>query len=187
MDSNAGESVESRRRFTVADGLILIAATGVGFAWSRFGASPQWRFRDYLLMTTGALIPFWALGVIVCRFIRPRPSWRQVSRQPGFVMCLAIVLGVVCARLLHIQSWLCYGLFHRNWEPQVWFDLFRSTQSPWQFVIPVVIGWCVLWLSGAWTSEPSWVDRLGRALGYVALGAGILAQPMFFALAEAGW
>jgi hypothetical protein len=29
----------------------------------------------------------------------------------------------------------------------------------------VVVAWVILLLSGRWRSEPSWIDRLGRALG----------------------
>ena len=37
----------------------------------------------------------------------------------------------------------------------------------------VIAPWLLLWLGGHWKPEPSWIDRLGRVLGWGWL-AGVL-------------
>ena len=40
--------------------------------------------------------------------------------------------------------------------------------------------WIVLWLSGVWRAEPSWIDRTGRVLGIYWVSNCIIAVPLIF-------
>jgi hypothetical protein len=43
----------------------------------------------------------------------------------------------------------------------------------------VAVAWVLLALSRQWTAEPSWLDRMGRLIGALAIVAGLLAYVEF--------
>jgi hypothetical protein len=40
--------------------------------------------------------------------------------------------------------------------------------------VAVIVAWTMLWTSGRWRPERSWLDRAGRLLGWYWIGLGIL-------------
>jgi hypothetical protein len=95
-----------------------------------------------------------SVAVLILRLASPRPQWRALARQPGLWACGAAVGSIFVA------SWL---------EA-------LSVRIP-AVAVPasVVLAWLVLWISGRWAGDRSWLDRLGRVIGVLWLG---LALPM---------
>ena len=82
----------------------------------------------------------------VLRLSRPRPPFREVMRQPGFVACLGVIIGTLIAADLWWLARVDVGF---------WFTLAAVLFLLWPLlgVYP-------------WRPEASWVDRLGRAVGW---------------------
>ena len=41
--------------------------------------------------------------------------------------------------------------------------------------------WVVLWISGSWYAEQSWIDRTGRAVGIYWVASGVLLESALLA------
>lgn len=95
---------------------------------------------------------------ILLRLRRPRPGWRNLVRQPGFIACLAAVAGY---------------LLDRGWDPSV-----RLGFAPFPFwtSMSVLAAWGILVLSRRGQAEESWIDRLGRVLGAAWVVAGFWSE-----------
>jgi hypothetical protein len=104
---------------------------------------------DGLLLRT--LCPV-LLGLMIAqpmlRLRQPRPPLSQVVRQSGFVICL-IGIALVCL-LLSMGEW--------------WFSGLALTLGMTRVIILSMI-WPLLG-SHPWQTERSWIDRLGRGVGF---------------------
>lgn len=101
------------RRFTIADGMVLIAASAFGMLLARAVLPGLQSLTAAIRSTLGSgLGPFqishwWAqelgsclvvplmLATIALRLRGPRPPWRRVAVQPGFAACLACAASLV--------------------------------------------------------------------------------------------
>ena len=185
-DGTADEATESRK-FTLIDALVLIAALAIAFypirdyldfvadAHFLYSLGPHWTvisiWRDGTLLS-GLLAPLavsLSLAVWVLRLKQPRPNWRRVFRQPGMVACTAtivettifLVKAVLSQYYLQVSAGYVAPL-HRLW----------ISRLPWNGEV-VAIAWLVLWLSGSWRPEASWIDRAGRVLGVYWIISGV--------------
>jgi hypothetical protein len=187
---STGEALPPRRRFHLGDGLILIAALAITLSLLRFtnwfaripvrvsfwwDARPRFvggfpRFLAWGPSTRIAasqivaefvqLLSLVLLGLTLVqpflRLRRPRPPLRDLVRQSGFVVCLAVIVGT----LIFVDlGWV--ARIDVSWE-----------------AIPasaLLLFWPVLGLP-PWRSEASWIDRLGRAVGWgwIAVIAGAM-------------
>lgn len=92
----------------------------------------------------------------IMRLRTPRPQFREVVRQSGFVVCLAVIVGTL-----------------------VFVDLgsFAIIGDSWVFVpaAVLVLLWPIFGLP-PWNAERSWIDRLGRGvgLGWIVAAAGVM-------------
>lgn len=174
----------SLRRFTVADGMILVAAAGVAamvvrdylerleflgmINMGRYLPKPWMRWVNGSIPVAGAL----SSALLICRFLSPRPRRRRLWLLPGMTPPLAVTLGSaqVFAESAYkaVVDWqqaprrgaggMTYPYFLNQFEVHC--------QAVADFVgFAVVTNWLVLALGGRWRAERSWVDRLGRALG----------------------
>jgi hypothetical protein len=178
----------SPRRFNLGDGLILVAALAVAserlaslgwfesfpkyvtWVWQPIaqlaGWTPWTRFIGYrrreLITLVAAestnqlvlmsLCPV-LLGLMAAQPLlglrRPRPPLAHVFRQSGFVTCM-IGNALVLSLFLLIGAW--------------WFS--ETALSLWLTrAIIVLLLWPILGLP-PWRTERSWIDRLGRAVGW---------------------
>lgn len=185
-----------RRRFTVLDALILIAAIGVGLAWMRqfTGTEAGGESYPYEEDFDGRPIPsfvlavkigFWwvdasynlvaavTIAMILLRGLSPRPKFRRLTRQPGAVACVAVTVALAVEMILKFDSVVELGLYGGlPWSKigsMVYWNIEGQSES-----LAVMIAWLVLGLSGRWKSEASWVDRFGRVLG----GFWLVAMPL---------
>jgi hypothetical protein len=97
-----------RRRFSLLDAMILIAATAVGLGLVRvtfsnlatwmpqvFTKWPPMMAMHYRVTGFGPLLASSSVAMIWLHLIPPRPSFRQLARSPGFAASLASGLGIV--------------------------------------------------------------------------------------------
>jgi hypothetical protein len=188
------------RHFSIGDGLILMAAaalslerlTGMGWftrfptdltwCWqelSRVGLWSPWDILfdsnlqsmrkdiasrladDVLIQMLSSLLVGFMVAQPLLRLRHPRPEPRQLIRQSGFVACM-VSMGAALA---------AFAIVGMNWFSQS----VLSLRVMWG--VAVFLLWIVLALP-PWRSEPSWIDRLGRAVGWGWIIA-IAAQAVF--------
>lgn len=159
------------RRFTLLDGMILTAATAVGLGVARF----------HVGLYEGREIPFsdhpsrislwvgfaWTVALIPLRLRAPRPPFRDIRRQPGLVMAIAVVSAGIFDDLL----WTLLRNFSGHGS-SVSFVL-QLLVEPVEIAPWIAAGWIALAFSGGWRGEAGWIDRLGRLLGTLWIVAWI--------------
>jgi hypothetical protein len=148
------------RPLTLLDVMILVAATGVGFHFCR--ASMDRQLVETKSWTTINLASFvaasWTISVLAIRLVPPRPGFRRLMRQPGTVACLIVAI-VIAVKALYCGV---IGAVAPPIKPN-WFETLALQSG--SFGAAVCVAWLMLLLSGRRLPEPSWIDRLGRALG----------------------
>jgi hypothetical protein len=186
------------RRFGLSDGMILMAGLAlalaegvhlwgllagrlVGLGWDVYAivADLPWRgrplraalrddFRNTLWYGTQVaesllfgFTPAW----IVLRLKRPRPARMVLLRQPGTVAVLAMVFGAF---------WITGALV--TLFPVAFQD---GNAMPSAVGGSVAVAWGVLAVGRMWESDPGWIERLGRLLGWTAIGLAVL-RPLIF-------
>ncbi len=185
------------RRISVRDLLILIAATALGLALLRLRISfanvvkffhdliskppPNRSVAGHILFATGVLeliVPCvfsWTIGVFVIRLLPPRPRLRRLVFQPGFIACALFLAAACLAYAIALATLGVRGALISRTSPQ-WVGyhgiatLLCVQQGGWA----VAVAWLMLALLGRWIPEPSWVDRLGRALGIFWIAAALI-------------
>jgi hypothetical protein len=188
------------RKFQLSDAIILVTSTAVGLAIFRpyravtpvywippFGFAPP--FIGWVNGLWSCLVlasPFamaWTLAILGLRLRRPRPRWRRLVRQPGFIAGLmaALVLAfrlsgfatmqwrvgsdpglaVWSARVTRPSGCIVAGNFgYLSFDT----DHFLGTMAMIGFA--VVASWMLMLASGRWRPERSWIDRAARTLGW---------------------
>lgn len=187
--TKTGES----RRFGIADGLILIGGVATGFgalrglwpdlnveaAWNAIAhPHPAWSPWYALAFTVEfgvhlgiPLLAAWTPASLIVQLIRPRPTWRRLCRQPGFVAC-AIATAVIGVTVAAGST----GAWILTWMGQ--------GSSPEANTKPCLIGGIVAGagILGSWVTmrlcrvcrpRPTWTDQLGRLTGAAWVGIGV--------------
>jgi hypothetical protein len=181
--------VSNLRRFRVGDAVTFTAATAVGLAatrhvWKYCGYAWFWNLDDgwtpaatlRRLSTAFAValpgLAAWTAAVLAARLAPPRPPVRRIALQPGSVAC-GLALMVVIAETIGAAASLAYfenskGYLGAKWRGSgvtSWLHTNVLVTAPYTISFAVLAGWAVLLLSRRARPEPSWIDRLGRALG----------------------
>jgi hypothetical protein len=170
-----------RRRFTLADLMVLIAVVAVSIPLMRWI-----KFEPKLPIGTGSISPspsnwiywFWSgepscvvattmLALIPLRWLGSRPSASRIVRQPGAVACLAGA-GAMIVGLANCL--ISEAIFSNSDAPGVLGPAVQLNSWYWREAlgsIPLAIlgVWTALAMSGRWSPEASWIDRAGRAMG----------------------
>jgi hypothetical protein len=97
------------------------------------------------LVAMSPLLLVIGVAILALRVRPPRPRWQEVLEQPGFWACLAPVLALL--------SLVPLGL------------LFGVRCLPLLLSSAVGIAWMALAVTRRWHPRPSWLERLGQALG----------------------
>ena len=168
-------------RFTLLDGMILIAALAPGFAVvrafvPRFGSATPfpgigrlaWQgLAGSLPVATTAMA-----GLAAVRLRRPRPPLRRLARQPGAMACVAVLIAAAPVALAPPMAYL-FNLARGRPTPPIPIDevgpLLAISLTP-ACSFAVATAWTTLALNRRWRPEPGWIDRAGRALGVYWLG-----------------
>lgn len=156
--------------------MVLVAATAVGLAMARwimptgesrlyFGDRLQYWVYWVWTGPPSCIALAWGFALLLIRLRAPRPRWRRLTRQPGFVAS-TIAIGSIPVALLQALGWVLIRL-----EPALSRTSdFYSPEWYWgsateMIPAPIVGAWLALALSKRWDPEPTWVDRMGRGLG----------------------
>lgn len=178
---------EYNRRFSIADAMLLVAGTAVGIVWTKYwllwsrdsyeaGLAGLTRFAQHFRLAR------WLTEALSCcilslsgawmavRLRKPRPSIRQLSRQPGFVAATAALAAFAVNTFFHIADWMT-GIIQvfdaPRWSLMWWKDVWANSLAlnPQSFCAPVAVAWLLLAIRGRWRREPGWIDKMGIALG----------------------
>jgi hypothetical protein len=167
------------RKPTLADLMILVAATAAGLAGS-LALNPGWIVVDWSSFEFQALkamplLTGWALALIAIRLRRPRPRTRRVFRQPGMVACcvvaFTVLLGIIQVSFMEILDKFRYlsfvnELFHGSFDLLEMFGYYTaSSMGLFKCGFGIVASWIILALAGCWQPESGWIDRSGMLLG----------------------
>jgi hypothetical protein len=140
---------------------------------------------EYILNLVVPHVAAMTVTLLAIQLQKPRAPFRRLARQPGAVACM-----VASAVLLLIALWaattkatgrvvefsqnvsrLPNGGGHSRGgaliypDPGRWLTVYGDRVG-----FAVAGAWLALLLTGCWRSEPTWIDRLGRALGWLWLG-----------------
>ena len=186
-----------RRRFNLGD-LVIVVGAAAGFFGlvRRFWLDPTpdgWTFATpYSVVTSGNRARTWfemmgtgwvvaTFALLVLRARGPRPRWRRLMRQPGWVACFAAALAcVVSLGYFQAQSFAASLAIPALGGDAIVRDDVRFTISPpgtgLVGGLAVLVAWVLLRADGRWAAERSWVDRSGRVIGvgWLFLPAGNL-------------
>ncbi|HEX8203521.1 MAG TPA: hypothetical protein VF590_23800 [Isosphaeraceae bacterium] len=172
-----------RRRFTLADAMILVAATALGLDPARrfladVHIAVSWELTPVNVLEASATAvaattpcaAMWTLGLLPLRLLPPRPDRRRLRRQPGFVSAaIGLLIGVVSgAGMTAILA------FQPPINPQILALLI--------LLLPLTVGPGIaasrltLRMLGRRQPAADWVERLARLLGWF----WIVAAPVNF-------
>jgi hypothetical protein len=162
-------TVGDRRRLSIADVMIVVAAAAIGLVLVRqpfpiSGRSPMSALAwSGLVLATDFLAPV-SFAFLAIRLRPPRPTFRRLARQPGFAACLVVAAAsVVVAGLFGIDQILAKGGPHLNSES--WCSLEVHSAA-----LAVLGSWITLATAGRWRRlATGGVERLGRLVGWTWL------------------
>jgi len=185
------------RRFRLLDAMILVAATAIGcwmIEWAGDGIgtmadwttiydlwvfvrqSPRENWHAYLAGTLGLAYlaaPFvltWTLALIPIRLLGPRPRSRRMMRQPGTMAAFATCATLFFLGLEYVLVAMVFGLDSAaasGCDPLLMLPFLFPLVA-----LAIMVSWMTLLVGRRWRAEPSWVDRLGRAMGVYLLLVG---------------
>jgi hypothetical protein len=169
-----------RRRFTLADAMILVAATALGLFLIRIAASlglfevdgglfevnQDDPFTTSLLevVTLGGacmLLPL-ALAVLILTARQPRRERRHAALGPGFVVCLLVMPASVLPITQFARNVLESSGFRVPFR-YIYFELFHDLLT--SMGVMIIGAWFALLFVGRWRPRPTWTDRLGLVVG----------------------
>jgi hypothetical protein len=182
------------RPFGITDAMILVVAAAAALSVNRLNwlnFVEWWRqpldAEDSIEHVLDLVTPHLAaatIAMLVMRMRSPRPPLRRLARQPGTVACM-----VALSMLLVIAGWVGFTTAtgrvfefsehivkagRHGEEASVGYPLYPFSGR--FFVVygdrigfAVAGAWFSLWLAGRWQPEPTWIDRLGRAMAWLWL------------------
>src|SRR4051794_32475455 len=173
----------ARRRLTLLDLLILIAATAAGLSLVRIslsGIAARPLARGAGALTTSyitaaqtyasCLLAAWSPALLALSLRGPRRAFRRVAREPGFIACAAATAGVAA-----LYSTVCltqFAMGKLSLEPA---SLSRIMGTFAHHAPLMVAGaWLSLALGSRWRTESNWTGWAGRALGVGWIGLFLL-------------
>lgn len=176
------------RRLTLLDLIALVFASGLSLAAALkhnpdFSSGSIWKQLRDLSLGSGlardivslvfyvfhSLLPALAIfsaTVLALSFRPPRPSSRRrLWSQPGVLACLIIAIVTTLTCLIALAGAFSGGEPLEN--VSFWLIYCR-----WPLALPgpcIATAWVTLFLTGRWRPERSWIDRMGRLFGWIAL------------------
>jgi hypothetical protein len=184
------------RPFGLVDAMIMVAAVAAGLWVNRINwldLNSLWYGGAYhgiqrLLSLVMPHIAAATMALVAIRMRRPRPPLRRLLRAPGAVACTvasaAIVLIVIWAVSATAAGRAIMFSQAVRRLPNNGGRGSGGTLDPFEGRLFVVYGdqvgfavagaWLSLMLAGRWRPERTWLDRLGRAVGWSWLGLAVV-------------
>lgn len=157
-----------RRRFTLADGMILIAALAIGLAMAR-AYDPLYTARDLpAFLKRGWGAPACVVAALAPALIALQARWKRrlptrVLLRPGTIACCALLLAASIGIVIEVTHVVAASSLPRT-PPLALFNGIWS--SAFNLMPSAVVGaWVTLALTGRWRPARHWIDRAGRGVG----------------------
>lgn len=171
--------------------MILVVATAIGLAVVRGYLAPgilqghvtfsnAW---SYFSTALTSVLVYWSTAILLIGLRPPRPRRHVLFRRPGMVACLALNFAVLTSSINSV--WSLIGLHNMAELHQALYEtILRASTSLHVLAPPVLLAWIILLVGGRWKSVPTWLDRVGRGIGFVllALYAIVLARTWYLAI-----
>jgi hypothetical protein len=173
--------MRTERRFNLVDGMIFVAATGFGLAWSKASTdalrSPFWTtltfpspwtrglglaIFDALQVSLPVLLTT-TLAVLAIRLRQPRPTLLRLGREPGFLACVTAVPAILLCMVSAFPFLMARGASFTQE-----FSLVDYTPEG---GFAVTGAWLAIAVGRRWRPQAHWVDRMGRLVGAGWIGA----------------
>jgi hypothetical protein len=181
----------TKRPFRIIDLMVLVAATAVAFAIDRRGMRPGMNFTTfradwepsvfYWMHRVTPFVAMWSFAVFVIdRF--DSKNRRRGARYAGIVACYAVTAGLAVSSLISSSFYLLHVLEERQFvvgvlsHPREMHLPPPFGEAPLEEITGAVAlgAWATLAAIRRWRIEPTWIDRLGRALGTIWISLLIL-------------
>jgi hypothetical protein len=164
-----------RLRFTLADAMILVAATtpgliliriAVGFGLFTFPPPqknpPGREFLENLSLGGSCVLLSLSLAVLILTARRARGELRHASEGPGFVACLVVLAASVLPLAYFAREVMeSHGFIENITTP--YSNMFARLADGAGLMI--MGAWLALAMVGRWRPQPTWTDRLGCVVG----------------------
>jgi hypothetical protein len=156
-----------------------------------FGAElfpwPYWLTVGFRV--AGLVLMVASITLLILRLVGPRPPIRRVMRQPGTVACFfAVACSLLRFAVRNVAEW-SIRLFSDRPRITVLGIPTKMSENPtpaavlWEYLLPalpsvtpclVATAWIALWLGRTGRPEPGWIDRCGRAVGWLWIAWGVV-------------
>jgi hypothetical protein len=161
----------------IKDCIIMIVATAFGLALYRvYEPIEESGLHKPLILNTTPIVSMWTFALVILRLQKPRPRLRWIFRQPGMAACSTAVIAMSVYFPLRIRGLIMVagGPGSEFQGAGVWYGtVFREHLYLIGFSVLAV--WLNLAMSGRWSAEKSWIDRLGRLFAAYWIGIALLA------------
>jgi hypothetical protein len=127
----------------------------------------------------------WTAGWLALQLRQPRPRFRQLSRQPGFLACFSSVVITLVSGPLIWTFIICTSNGANGWlDRVVWGEMVSS-----QIGAAVLAGWSLLVAGRRCRMRTGWLDRVGQLLGliWVVMLPANLVHFFWHGLPDGGW
>ncbi len=159
------------RPITLRDGMIIVAAAALSFWFYRIcfrtnfdlGFRPISYYKSIYWRSARPVLIVPSLAILALRLLGPRVRGMRLRRQPGYIASLVVILAI----FLHLSfySSVLPGMMDIRWDLASRKFLLQTCE-PSAIAPAIAIAWFVQWVLGAWRPERSWIDRLGRGIGW---------------------
>jgi hypothetical protein len=160
------------RKFNIVDAMILIGAVAIGIAMVREARSdpngllrnnsPMWRIHDRICFFGIMFVPY-APAWLCLRMRHPRPASSDLIQQPGVRACRAACFALLVSP---VPTFMFRPISVHGPAPfSAWFYTWGYAVSC-LTGLSILVVWLCMAVSRSWHSEPSWIDRGGRILGF---------------------
>ncbi len=129
----------------------------------------QWERMDQIskvavVFRFGSLVALtWTLCYFPIRLLRPRPLLSEIVRQPGMIACSAVCLSIAFGAILSLPG-VARAMCRGGLQPIA--RIVEASVNNLVVAHAIAGAWLALRLSGAWKSEPGWIDAMGCTLGF---------------------
>jgi hypothetical protein len=169
-----------RRKFSIADAMVLIAATAAGLAMARgyYAELDRWSLDGAVLIDPRisdrlpsrdqigvANLPMasWTVALFALQWRSPRPRRRRLARLRGFTANLGAMVGLAFWGVSNFRNFVAPSMVFSQ-PPLFWSHTIGLSYT----IGPIVAAaWVALAVGGRWRApEPDWRGHAGRILGW---------------------
>ena len=167
------------RRFQISDGLLLVAATGLGLGGCRLRLSLTGDARSPRTLgisECAILLSCWTMALLFLRIEANRTRRRRLWGEPGFLACITVAFAYAwnTVNVVLLYAATLMKLTPAQLSKVTFLEVARTVIA--RILTPdfgqgadvgggILLVWLLTWASGRCRPVPSWIDWAGRVLG----------------------